>query len=91
LLLEYLVSTTSLESLVRGYLLNRRYEDNSQATLNIYQTILKNFMWHRSAKLHNSHWQNAHWQYPSRCRACLPGPERQLTDRQSCGRMRGVR
>ena len=46
LLLESLVSTTSLESLVRGYILNCRTEGKSPKTISGYEMALRNFAWY---------------------------------------------
>jgi hypothetical protein len=46
LTLENLVSTTSLESLVHGYILNYRCEGKSPKILNIYEIVLRNFVWY---------------------------------------------
>ena len=46
LLLEYLVSTTSLESLAKGYLLNCRTEGKSPKTISDYGMALRNFIWY---------------------------------------------
>ena len=46
LLLESLVSTTSLESLVKGYLLNCRTENKSPKTIIGYNLVLRNFSWY---------------------------------------------
>ena len=45
LLLESLVSTTSLESLTRGYIVNCKCEGKSPKTLSGYEMILNNFVW----------------------------------------------
>lgn len=45
LTLENLVSTTSLKSLTKGYILNCRCEGKSPSTIAIYGTVLKNFVW----------------------------------------------
>ncbi|MFC1910968.1 tyrosine-type recombinase/integrase [Chloroflexota bacterium] len=46
LLLESLVTTTSLESLSRGYLLNCRTENKSPKTIRGYESTLRNFNWY---------------------------------------------
>ena len=46
LLLESLVSTTSLDSLVKGYLLNCRTENKSPKTIIGYNLVLRNFSWY---------------------------------------------
>jgi site-specific recombinase XerD len=46
LLLESLVTTTSLESLSKGYLLNCRTENKSSKTLRGYGMALRNFAWY---------------------------------------------
>jgi site-specific recombinase XerD len=46
LLLENLVSTTNLESLAQGYILNCRSEGKSSKTIITYQTALNNFFWY---------------------------------------------
>ena len=46
LLLESLVSTTSLESLTKGYLLNCRTENKSPKTIRGYEMVLRNFGWY---------------------------------------------
>jgi len=46
LTLENLVSTTSLESLVKGYLLNCKTENKSPKTILIYRLVLRNFVWY---------------------------------------------
>jgi integrase/recombinase XerC len=46
LLLNSLVTTTSLESLVKGYLLNCRTEGKSPKTIKGYEMVLRNFMWY---------------------------------------------
>ncbi len=46
LLLESLVSTTSLESLTKGYLLNCRTENKSPKTICGYEMTLRNFAWY---------------------------------------------
>jgi site-specific recombinase XerD len=44
--LESLVSTTSLESLVKGYILNCKMEGKSPKTISSYEMILHNFIWY---------------------------------------------
>lgn len=44
LTLENLITTTSLESLVKGYILNCRSEGKSPETIAIYETVLRNFI-----------------------------------------------
>ena len=46
LTLENLITTTSLESLAKGYILNCRFEGKSPKTIAIYETVLKNFIWY---------------------------------------------
>jgi site-specific recombinase XerD len=46
LLLENLVSTTNLQSLAHGYILNCRSEGKSPKTIITYQTALNNFIWY---------------------------------------------
>jgi integrase/recombinase XerC len=46
LLLESLISTTSLKSLVKGYLLNCRTENKSPKTVSGYDLMLRNFCWY---------------------------------------------
>ncbi len=46
LLIESLVSTTNLESLVRGYILNCRTEGKSPKTISGYEMTLRNFAWY---------------------------------------------
>ena len=46
LLLESLVSTTSLESLTRGYILNCKTENKSPKTIAAYEIVLRNFNWY---------------------------------------------
>ncbi|MFC1953613.1 tyrosine-type recombinase/integrase [Chloroflexota bacterium] len=46
LLLESLVSTTSLESLIKGYLLTCRTENKSPKTIRGYESTLRNFNWY---------------------------------------------
>ncbi len=46
ILLESLVSTTSLDSLIKGYILNCKTESKSPKTLSSYQMVLKNFSWY---------------------------------------------
>jgi len=46
LLLESLVSTTSLESLARGYILNCKTENKSPKTIAAYEIVLRNFNWY---------------------------------------------
>jgi len=46
LTLENLITTTSLESLAKGYILNCRSEGKSPKTIAIYETVLKNFIWY---------------------------------------------
>lgn len=46
LLLESLVSTTSLESLAKGYILNCRTEGKSPKTISGYQMALNNLTWY---------------------------------------------
>jgi site-specific recombinase XerD len=46
LIYESLVSTTSLESLVKGYLLNCRTENKSPKTIVGYKSSLRNFVWY---------------------------------------------
>jgi len=45
LLIESLVPTTDLESLVKGYILNCRCDGKSPKTLAIYGMVLRNFLW----------------------------------------------
>ena len=46
LLFESLVSTTSLESLTKGYLLNCKTEGKSPKTISGYEMVLRNFAWY---------------------------------------------
>jgi site-specific recombinase XerD len=46
LLIESLVTTTSLESLTKGYLLNCRTENKSPKTIRGYEMVLRNFAWY---------------------------------------------
>jgi len=46
LLLESLVSTTSLESLARGYVLNCKTEGKSPKTISVYEMALRNLIWY---------------------------------------------
>jgi site-specific recombinase XerD len=46
LLLESLVSTTSLESLAKGYILNCKIEGKSSKTIAGYEILLRNFIWY---------------------------------------------
>jgi site-specific recombinase XerD len=46
LTLENLITTTSLESLAQGYILNCKSEGKSPKTIAIYETVLKNFIWY---------------------------------------------
>ena len=46
LLFDSLVSTTSLESLTKGYLLNCRTENKSPKTISGYEMTLRNFAWY---------------------------------------------
>jgi hypothetical protein len=45
LLFESLVSTTSLESLAKGYILNCKTEGKSPKTISGYEIVLNNFTW----------------------------------------------
>ncbi len=46
LLLESLISATSLESLVKGYLLNCKTEGKTAKTISVYEMMLRNFIWY---------------------------------------------
>jgi len=46
LLLESLISTTSLESLAKGYILNCKTEGKSPKTISGYEMVLNNFIWY---------------------------------------------
>jgi len=46
LTLENLIPVTSLESLVKGYILNCQCERKSPKTIAIYEIVLKNFVWY---------------------------------------------
>ena len=46
LTIENLFTTTSTESLVKGYILNCKSEGKSPKTIAIYQTVLRNFLWY---------------------------------------------
>jgi len=46
LLLESLISTTSLESLAKGYILNCKTENKSPKTISGYEMVLRNFAWY---------------------------------------------
>lgn len=46
LLLESLVTTTSLESLTKGYILNCKTENKSPKTIRGYSMVLRNFQWY---------------------------------------------
>ena len=46
LTIKNLFSTTSLESLAKGCILNCRSEGKSPRTIAIYETVLKNFIWY---------------------------------------------
>jgi site-specific recombinase XerD len=46
LLIDSLVTTTSLESLTKGYLLNCRTENKSPKTIRGYESALRNFNWY---------------------------------------------
>jgi site-specific recombinase XerD len=44
--LESLVSPSSIESLIKGYLLNCRSEGKSPKTISVYSMVLRNFLWY---------------------------------------------
>ena len=46
LTIENLITTTSTESLARGYILNCKSEGKSPKTIAIYETVLRNFNWY---------------------------------------------
>ena len=46
LLFQSLVTTTSLESLTKGYLLQCRTENKSPKTISGYEMVLHNFIWY---------------------------------------------
>jgi site-specific recombinase XerD len=46
LLFESLVSTTSLESLIKGYILNCKTENKSPKTISGYEMVVRNFNWY---------------------------------------------
>jgi hypothetical protein len=46
LTLENLFTTTSTESLAKGYIHNCKSESKSPKTIAIYETVLKNFIWY---------------------------------------------
>jgi site-specific recombinase XerD len=49
LLLKSLVTITSLESLIKGYLLGCRTENKTAKTISGYEMVLKNFLWYAQA------------------------------------------
>ena len=53
ILFESLVSTTSLESLAKGYILNCKTEGKSPKTISGYEMVLRNFIWY--CNQHNYH------------------------------------
>ena len=46
LTIENLITTTRIESLARGHILNCRSEGKSPKTIAIYEIVLKNFIWY---------------------------------------------
>lgn len=46
ILAESLISTTSLDSLIKGYILDCKAEGKSSTTISGYQMLLKNFAWY---------------------------------------------
>lgn len=49
LLFQSLVTVTSLESLIKGYLLGCRTENKSTKTISGYEMVLRNFLWYAKA------------------------------------------
>lgn len=49
ILFQSLITVTSLESLVKGYLLNYRTENKSPKTISDYEMVLRNSLWYAKA------------------------------------------
>jgi site-specific recombinase XerD len=101
LLLESLVSTTSLESLAKGYILNCKTEGKSPKTISGYEMALRNFIWYcrqndfpEVQKLTAVHIRHFLWYLasePHRWNSTSPAAKRQVTSTTVNGYFRALR
>ena len=101
LLLESLVSTTSLESLAKGYILNCKTEGKSPKTISGYEMALRNFSWYckqqgfpEIQKLTAVHIRHFLWYLasePHRWNSTSPAAKRQATSTTVNGYFRALR
>ena len=101
LLLESLVSTTSLESLAKGYILNCKTEGKSPKTISGYEMALRNFIWYckeqgfpEVQKLTAVHVRHFLWYLasePHRWNSTSPAAKRQASSTTVNGYFRALR
>ncbi len=101
LLLESLVSTTSLESLGKGYILNCKAEGKSPKTISGYEMALRNFIWYccqedfpEIQKLTAVHIRHFLWYLasePHRWNSTCPTAKRQVSSTTVNGYFRALR
>ena len=101
LLFESLVSTTSLESLAKGYILNCKTESKSPKTISGYEMALRNFIWYckqnefpQVQKLTAVHVRHFLWYLASeshRWNSTSPAAKRQATSTTVNGYFRALR
>ena len=101
LLIQSLVSTTSLESLARGYILNCRTEGKSPKTISGYEMALRNFIWYckqqdfpEVQKLTAVHVRHFLWYLasePHRWNSTSPPANKQVTSTTVNGYFRALR
>lgn len=101
LLLQSLVSTTSLESLAKGYILNCKTEGESPKTISGYDMALRNFAWYckqnnfpEIQKLTSVHVRHFLWYLasePHRWNSTSPAAKRQATSTTVNGYFRALR
>jgi site-specific recombinase XerD len=101
LLLESLVLTTSLDSLIKGYLLNCKTENKSPKTISGYEMALRNFSWYckeqnfpEVQKLTAVHVRHFLWYLasePHRWNSTSPAAKRQVSSTTVNGYFRALR
>jgi len=101
LLLQSLVSTTSLESLAKGYILNCKTESKSPKTISGYEMVLRNLAWYcrqqgfpEVQKITAVHVRHFLWYLasePCRWNSTSPAAKRQVTSTTVNGYFRALR
>ena len=101
LLLESLVSTTSLESLAKGYILNCKTEGKTPKTISGYEILLRNFIWYcnqndfpQMQRLTSIHVRHFFWYLasePHRWNSTSPSAKRQASSTTVNGYFRALR